>query len=148
VVPLSVDKLVGGAIPIGRFVGGAIANRGCEFAMALTEITNMVGNDPPYNLQVSLDSRYAPLCKKGRFIHEQIFKKSDFSTCRSRGSTNIDLWVDGSIYPIILQIPRLDLHHRLGVQSSVLNLSTKGKMGCLDTLRISLIWLEILVEGP
>jgi hypothetical protein len=80
-------------LPIGRFVGSAIANRGCQFAMALTEI-----NDLPYNLQVSLDSRYVPLCKKGRFIYEQIFKKSNFCTCRSRGSTNIDLWVDGSVY--------------------------------------------------
>jgi len=36
---------------------------------------------------------------RGRIIHEQI-QKSKFSERREAGYTNLDLWLDGKVYPL------------------------------------------------
>lgn len=69
-----------------------------NFVMALSEITNTVEVAGPYTLNVSLAPRFSPLIKRGRPLHEQVPRR-EFCAHRSAGATNIDLWVDGEIYP-------------------------------------------------
>lgn len=67
--------------------------------MELTDITNrvhVVGQ--VYTPNVTLHSRFSPLIKRGRPLHEQV-SRLEFPAYRSRGATNMDLWVDGGIYP-------------------------------------------------
>ena len=52
-----------------------------------------------YIPQVSLDARYAPLVRQGSLRSEQPCP-STFPARRAAGDTNIDLWTDGSIYPV------------------------------------------------
>jgi hypothetical protein len=66
--------------------------------MALNDITNKVEIAGPYTPNVSLAPRFAPLIKRGRLVHEQVPRR-EFPAYGSRGATNIDLWVDGEIYP-------------------------------------------------
>ena len=63
--------------------------------MALRDVSNKAGVYVP---SVSLDCKYSPLIKRGRHVDEQC-KKFEFASLRNSGSTNIDLWVDGGIYP-------------------------------------------------
>jgi hypothetical protein len=54
--------------------------------------------DQPYKVQVSLHSQYKPLIKRGRSLDEQP-SKSEFPSKRAAGESNLDLWLDGSLYP-------------------------------------------------
>lgn len=51
-----------------------------------------------YKISATIGSKYAPLISHSRVVHEQT-PKSKFSQMREVGASNIDLWVDGSIYP-------------------------------------------------
>ena len=64
--------------------------------MALRDVTNTCGNYIP---QVQLESKYAPLIQRGKSLDAQASKNS-FSERREAGETNIDLWVDGHLYPV------------------------------------------------
>ena len=52
-----------------------------------------------YVPSVVLDSKYAPVFKRGSRIEEGQNPRSSFPIKRKAGDTNIDLWLDGSIYP-------------------------------------------------
>ena len=51
-----------------------------------------------YRAQASLDPKYAPLIQKEIFLYEQI-SRSEFPEKRKAGSNNLDLQLDGGIYP-------------------------------------------------
>ena len=55
--------------------------------------------DCPFKVQVSLNSKYQSLIVRGRLIHEQT-PRSTFVEKRKRGDSNLDLWLDSSIYPL------------------------------------------------
>lgn len=57
-----------------------------------------VNDGPPYKVQVSISGKYRPLILRGHMLHEQT-PKSAFPEKRKAGNTNLDLWVDGLIYP-------------------------------------------------
>lgn len=62
----------------------------------------MEGNaatDLPYKIQVSLNPKYRSLIVRGRLIHEQT-SRSMFPEKRKAGDSNLDLWLDGRIYPV------------------------------------------------
>ena len=56
------------------------------------------GNANLFKAQASIDSKYAPLIQRGKFLHEQV-SRSSFPEKRKAGDTNLDLWLDGSLYP-------------------------------------------------
>jgi hypothetical protein len=43
--------------------------------------------------------KYAPLIRRGKSLQEQV-PKSSFSERREASETNIDLWIDGRLYPV------------------------------------------------
>jgi hypothetical protein len=59
----------------------------------------MEGYDPPFKIQVALNSKYTPLICKGKLLHKQP-QRSTFAENRNTGIYNLDLWVDASIYPL------------------------------------------------
>jgi hypothetical protein len=64
--------------------------------MALRDVTNLSSN---YIAQIQLEVKYAPLIRRGKSLQEQV-PKSSFSKRREAGETNIDLWIDGLLYPV------------------------------------------------
>ena len=74
---------------IGKLGSGCVS-------MALRDLTNKVGS---YTVQIQIDKKYAPIIRKGRIIEEQANRPS-FPARRVEGQTHIDLWVDGSLYPV------------------------------------------------
>ena len=64
--------------------------------MALLDATNI---PRAYVPSVVLDSKYAPVFKRGCRIMEGQDPRTCFPIKRKAGDTNIDLWLDGSIYP-------------------------------------------------
>lgn len=58
-----------------------------------------VAEPSSYRPSLSLDARYAPLVRRGSLRSEQPCP-STFPGRRAAGDTNIDLWIDGSIYPV------------------------------------------------
>lgn len=54
--------------------------------------------NPSYKISATISAKYAPLISRSRVLHEQT-PKSDFAQRRESGALNIDLWVDGSLYP-------------------------------------------------
>lgn len=65
--------------------------------MALRDITNT--NNGSYIPQVKLNSRYAPVIKRGVLLENQD-SRANFATRRAAGETHIDLWIDGGLYPM------------------------------------------------
>lgn len=53
----------------------------------------------PYKIQVTLDPKYRSLVVRGRMIHKQL-AQSTFPEKRKAGDSNLDLWLDGRIYPV------------------------------------------------
>jgi hypothetical protein len=64
--------------------------------MALRDVTNLSSN---YFVQIQLEVKYAPLIRCRKSLQEQV-PKSSFSERREAGETNIDLWIDGRLYPV------------------------------------------------
>lgn len=64
--------------------------------MALRDVTNTRNYYVP---QVQLDSKYAPLIRRGTPLEAQA-SRSSFPVRRAAGHTNIDLWVDGRLYRV------------------------------------------------
>jgi hypothetical protein len=64
--------------------------------MALLDEANIARSYVP---SVVLDSKYAPVFKRGSRIGEGQNPRTCFPIKRKAGDTNIDLWLDGSIYP-------------------------------------------------
>ena len=65
--------------------------------MALRDVTNTAST--PYIPQIQLAGKYAPLIRRGKTIDSQA-SRSSFPIRRAAGETNIDLWVDGCLYPV------------------------------------------------
>lgn len=51
-----------------------------------------------YKVSATIAGKYAPIINRSRMLHEQM-PKSEFPRIRESGATNIDVWIDGSIYP-------------------------------------------------
>ena len=51
-----------------------------------------------YKISATINAMYAPLISRNRAIHDQT-PKSNFAQKRESGASNIDLWVDGALYP-------------------------------------------------
>lgn len=58
---------------------------------------NTIQNKRKYHLHIDLEAEYEPLQKKNRDI---TFTRVQKDNIRCSGKKNIDLWCDGSIYPI------------------------------------------------
>lgn len=65
-------------------------------SMALRDISNTSAS---YSSQVKLDLKYAPVIKRGVLLERQGNRLS-FPARRAAGENHIDLWVDGTLYPI------------------------------------------------
>lgn len=65
-------------------------------SMALSDVTNTCSSYIP---QIKLPSKCAPLIRRGKSLDTQA-SRSSFPLRRARGESNIDLWVDGRIWPI------------------------------------------------
>lgn len=52
---------------------------------------------PLYHLHVELDSEYEPLHKRGKISN---VPRSALATLRLQGKKNLDLWIDGRLYPV------------------------------------------------
>lgn len=66
--------------------------------MALQDVTNQEKGSS-YTTSVALHNRFAPIVKKGVRVDEQL-SRSEFPTLREAGATNMDLWLDGNLYPL------------------------------------------------
>ena len=95
--------------------------------MAFREVTNL----PPYKAQATLDAKYAPVIQRGKFLHEQA-SKSTFPQRREAGHKNLDLWLDGSLYP---RDPETRKHLRLNCLKDLLEFLGEGENGLLGYVR-------------
>lgn len=66
--------------------------------MVLGDVTNVYNSDT-YTPSCRLPGKYRPAIVRGRLLSQQE-RFSDFPAKRKAGDTNIDLWVDGSVYPV------------------------------------------------
>lgn len=89
--------------------------------MALRDVTNT------YVPSVRLASIYAPVIKRGRIIDERS-SRAGFAARRSNGDKNIDLWVDGSLYPVD---PATSLHPCFSTLKEYLEFLCHGEGGML-----------------
>lgn len=115
--------------------------------MAFKEVTNL----PSYKAQATLDFKYAPVIQRGKFLHEQT-SKSTFPHRREAGHKNLDLWLDGSLYP---RNPATGKHPRLNCLKDLLEFLGEGEDGllgyvksleanCNNSLQIQQYVIEIL----
>ena len=65
-------------------------------SMALQDISNISAN---YSLQVKLDLKYALVIKRGVLLERQS-NRSSFPVRKAVGENHIDLWVNGTLYPV------------------------------------------------
>jgi predicted nucleic acid-binding Zn-ribbon protein len=65
--------------------------------MALQDVANR-GRGSGYTASVALDSKFAPIVKKGVRLDQQV-SRLEFPVLRASGATNMDLWLDGNLYP-------------------------------------------------
>lgn len=65
--------------------------------MVLGDITNDL-REAKYHVSLSLPPRYCPAIRRGHRLVDQA-SRAEFSAKRRAGDTNLDLWLDGSIYP-------------------------------------------------
>jgi hypothetical protein len=87
--------------------------------------SNLQSNLPMYKAQASVSAKYAPLIQRGKFLHEQV-SKAVFPERRSAGDTNLDLWLDGSIYPINVQTGK---HPRFNSLKDLIEFVGDGESG-------------------
>ena len=109
--------------------------------MALQEITN-IGKGSLYTAAVVLDSKFAPIVKKGVRIDQQP-SKAEFPALRDFGATNIDLWLDGNLYPTDLVMGKPPQFH---IVKSYLEFLCHGEFGLLGYSR-HLVSTYNLVKG-
>jgi len=88
-------------------------------------------NDNSYKLQVAIQGCYRPLIVRGRPPHEQA-DKTEFSSRRQFGQKNLDLWVDGSLYPMD---PMTNKHPKFSSIKEVLEFLGDGDNGLLGYVR-------------
>jgi hypothetical protein len=62
-----------------------------------------------YKIYATIEGKDAPLISRSRMLHEQTPKAEILDLCAC-GATNIDLWIDGSIY-----ISHLESNKRLSL---------------------------------
>lgn len=86
-----------------------------------------------YKVQASIGEKYKPLIICGGPLHEQT-NILDFVEKRRNCDQNIDLWLDGSLYPID---PRSGKRPRINSPSSLLEFVGDGENGLLGYLRVS-----------
>ena len=84
-----------------------------------------------YKISATIGSKYAPLISHRRVVHE-LTPKSKFSQMREVGASNIDLWVDGSIYP---HNPVDNKRPHFRSVSQLLEFVAEERMVCLGILR-------------
>lgn len=80
-----------------------------------------------YKVQVGINGKYAHVIVRNRFLHDQP-PKSSFEAKRKSHCTNLDLWVDGSIYPID---PTTDKRPKFRCIRSLLEYVGDGESGML-----------------
>lgn len=66
--------------------------------MVLEDVTNFRARQEVYTTSTILPSQYRPLIERGKSLASQT-PRSEFPAKRKAGATNIDLWLDGSVYP-------------------------------------------------
>lgn len=66
--------------------------------MVLGDITNVYRTDGSYTPSCVIPAKYRPCIYRGQRLADQT-PRMDFPAKRKAGDTNIDLWLDGSIYP-------------------------------------------------
>lgn len=93
----------------------------------------------PYKVQVSISGKYRPLILRGRMIHEQT-PKSAFPAKRRAGNTNLDLWLDGKLYPA----NSFGKRPKFVDVKSVLGVFGEGENGMLGYTKSLLNWRETL----
>ena len=89
--------------------------------MAFKEVTNLT----------TLDAKYAPIIQRGKFLHEQA-SKSTFPERREASHKNLDLWLDGSLYP---RDPKTGKHPRLNCLKDLLEFLGEGENGLLGYVK-------------
>ena len=67
--------------------------------MTLNPVVNGIRAQKKYEAHVLLDPEFAPIMKRGVQLHLQCSSK-EFPAKRLLGCKNIDLWIDGSLYPV------------------------------------------------
>lgn len=91
-------------------------------------------NQSTYKVQVSLHPKYAPLIQRGKNIDEQV-PRSMFPEKRKAGESHLDLWLDGSIYPVD---PRTGKRPKLNCLKGLLEFvgdGSDGFMGYINSLQ-------------
>jgi hypothetical protein len=58
-----------------------------------------VSADNAYKVQAWIAGRYRPLITRGNPLHNQV-SHSSFGKRRKACETNLDLWLDGNLYPL------------------------------------------------
>lgn len=66
--------------------------------MVFSDPTNSCRSQGVYTTSTVVPSKYRPLIERGRPLANQT-PRSQFPAKRKAGGTNLDLWLDGSIYP-------------------------------------------------
>lgn len=84
-----------------------------------------------YKVQAWIGEKYKPLIIRGRPLHEQT-DRLDFAEKRRNCDQNIDLWLDGSLYPVD---PRSGKRPRIDSPSSLLEFVGDGGKGLLGYIK-------------
>ena len=74
--------------------------------MVLKNVTNFRAQEEVYTISTILPSHYRPVIERGKSLASQT-PHSEFPAKHKRRDMKIDLWLDGSIYPInpVIQSP-------------------------------------------
>jgi hypothetical protein len=84
-----------------------------------------------YKVQAWIGEKYKPLIIRGRPLHEQTYRLI-FAEKRRNCDWNIDLWLDGSLYPID---PRSGKRPRIDSPSSLLEFVGDGENDLLGYIK-------------
>jgi hypothetical protein len=66
--------------------------------MVLGDVTNIYRASRSYTPSCVLPPKYRPAILQGKRLADQT-QRSEFAAKRRAGDTNLDLWLDGTIYP-------------------------------------------------
>jgi len=86
-----------------------------------------------YKVSATIAGKYAPLINRSHMLHEQTMK-SEFPRIRESSAINIDLWIDGSIYPHHLGSKKRPSFRSVSDLLEFVGEGKKGLLGYVESL--------------
>lgn len=102
-------------------------------------------NQDVYKIQARVAKKYKPIIVRGHPLHEQPSKLT-FPEKRKAGATNLDLWLDGSLYPADAVTQRPPTFHSLPDFLEFVGEGERGLLGYVKNLHNSSGSTSLLVQ--